>query len=303
MLLAYAAPEPPPVPGCMCGCGPAGGAVMQTVEGSTLDAPPAARRWLKHALLALAVLVPLAPVAIGAVLLSTAAPRTAPAAVLHPLSQARSPLVVRPPVTVVHAPPGTSTVAALRHPTSLRAAPGGPTLAPLPVRTEFGSPTVLLVRRRRPGWLGVVSPLAGNHRLGWIPAGSASLSRITWKLEVSLSQRRLTVVHRGRPVARYAVAIGAPGAPTPTGYFAVTDRLVTGDPSGPYGCCIIALSAKAPHAIQGWGGGNRIAIHSTPETWTIGQAVSHGCLRLTLAQGHWLIAHVPLGTPAIIRSE
>jgi lipoprotein-anchoring transpeptidase ErfK/SrfK len=104
----------------------------------------------------------------------------------------------------------------------------------------------------------------------------------------------------GRIVARYKVAIGAPASPTPTGRFAVTDRLKTGDPSGPYGCCIVALSAKAPHAIQGWNGGDRIAIHSTPETWSIGQAISHGCLRLTLAQGRWLLAHIPLGTPTLI---
>ena len=72
--------------------------------------------------------------------------------------------------------------------------------------------------------------------------------------------------------------------------------------AGPYGCCILALSAKAPHVIQDWSGGDRIAIHSTPETETIGEAVSHGCVRLTLAEGQWLINHIPLGTPAVITS-
>jgi lipoprotein-anchoring transpeptidase ErfK/SrfK len=28
--------------------------------------------------------------------------------------------------------------------------------------------------------------------------------------------------------------------------------------------------------------------------------VSHGCVRLTIAEGRWLMAHVPLGTPTII---
>jgi lipoprotein-anchoring transpeptidase ErfK/SrfK len=117
---------------------------------------------------------------------------------------------------------------------------------------------------------------------------------------VSLSARRLTVLNGGKVVKRYTVAIGRPAAPTPTGRFAVTDRLATGDPSGPYGCCILALSARSPHAIQGWNGGNRIAIHSTPEVSSIGQPVSHGCLRLTLAEGRWLLGHVPLGTPTLI---
>ena len=63
---------------------------------------------------------------------------------------------------------------------------------------------------------------------------------------------------------------------------------------------MLALSAESPHAIQGWNGGDRIAIHSTPETSSIGLPVSHGCLRLTLAEGRWLMAHVPLGTPTLI---
>ena len=110
------------------------------------------------------------------------------------------------------------------------------------------------------------------------------------------------MIHRNRVLKRFTIAIGRPTAPTPTGYFQVTDRLDTHDPTGPYGCCILALSAEAPHAIQGWDGGNRIAIHSTPETSSIGLPVSHGCMRLTLPEGQWLIDHVPLGTPTIIRS-
>jgi lipoprotein-anchoring transpeptidase ErfK/SrfK len=158
------------------------------------------------------------------------------------------------------------------------------------------------VARRSGRWLGVVAPQAGNNHVGWIHASAASLSRVTWELRVSLSARKVTVLDHGRIVQRYAVAIGAPEAPTPTGRFAVTDRLLTGNPAGPYGCCILALSATAPHAIQGWSGGNRIAIHSTPEASTIGEAVSHGCLRLTLAEGRWLVNHVPLGTPTVISS-
>jgi lipoprotein-anchoring transpeptidase ErfK/SrfK len=136
--------------------------------------------------------------------------------------------------------------------------------------------------------------------VGWIPAASASLDRVTWELDVSLSARRLTVLNRGRVLARYRVAVGSPQAPTPTGRFAVTDRLLTGDPAGPYGCCILALSAHSPHAIQGWTGGDRIAIHSTPDAASIGEAASHGCVRVTLAEGRWLIGHVPLGTPTLV---
>jgi lipoprotein-anchoring transpeptidase ErfK/SrfK len=145
-----------------------------------------------------------------------------------------------------------------------------------------------------------VSPEAGNGRLGWIPRTATRLERVDWQLRVSLAARQLVVRQAGQVLHRYTVAVGRPDAPTPTGHFAVTDRLRTGDPAGPYGCCILALSARAPHTIQGWSGGDRIAIHSTPETSTIGQAVSHGCVRLTLAEGQWLLDHIPLGTPVVI---
>jgi lipoprotein-anchoring transpeptidase ErfK/SrfK len=200
-------------------------------------------------------------------------------------------------------PPGHGAlVARIVHATTLRVKPSGHVVARLPKHTEFNSPEALWVVRRSGTWLGVISTLAGNGRVAWIPRSATSLTRVSWEIHVSLSARRVMVLHAGKIVQRYTVAIGAPGSPTPTGRFAVTDRLSTGNPNGPYGCCILALSARSPHAIQGWGGGNRIAIHSTPETSSIGRAASHGCLRLTLAEGKWLLDHIPLGTPAIIRA-
>lgn len=194
-------------------------------------------------------------------------------------------------------PPGSGAlVADVLAPTAIRAAPNGRLLARIGTRDGFGSPEVLAVVRVRPRWLGVLSPFAGNGRIGWITRGGAVLYRVPYHLEVSLSARTLTVLHEGRVVKRYTVGIGAPWAPTPSGRFAVTDRLTTGNPGGPYGCCILALSATAPHAIPGWSGGNRIAIHATPDTETIGQPDSHGCLHVTDAEARWLVLHVPLGT-------
>jgi hypothetical protein len=192
-------------------------------------------------------------------------------------------------------------IASLERRTTMRASPGGHPIANLGLRTQYNSPQVMWVERISGGWLGVASPLAGNGHLGWIRRSVATLYRDPWKLRVSLAPRHVSVFHRGRQVESYSIAIGRPTAPTPAGDFAVTDRLLTGDPSGPYGCCILATSALAPHAISGWDGGNRIAIHSTPETSSIGLPVSHGCMRLTLAEGQWLIDHIPLGTPVIVR--
>jgi lipoprotein-anchoring transpeptidase ErfK/SrfK len=231
---------------------------------------------------------------------ASAAPATAPAA---PAPAAPAP--ARPKPSLPEVPGGSGTlVATVLHPTNLLASPGGHVrIARLSTRTQFGSPEMLWVVTHVPGWLGVMTPDAGNNRVGWIAQNATALSRVSWELKVSLAARRLTVLHHGKVIVQYTVAIGAPASPTPTGRFAVTDRIVTNDPNGPYGCCILALSAHAPHALQGWVGGTRIAIHSTPESASIGEATSHGCVRLTLPEGRWLLAHIPLGTPTLINSS
>jgi lipoprotein-anchoring transpeptidase ErfK/SrfK len=255
----------------------------------------------RSALLSLFVaLIPLAPIVAGFVITSGARPAAAAvSARLSPVNAAAPAVPAKAPGSTL--PPGRgSLVAILRHPTTMRASAGGRGLARVGTHTDFGSPQALWVLRRTAGWLGVVSPAAGNGRLGWIRESTTELTRVNWELKVSLAARQLTVLEDGKTIQRYTIAVGRPTAPTPTGRFAVTDRLLTHDPAGPYGCCILALSAVAPHAIQGWNGGNRIAIHSTPETSSIGLPVSHGCLRLTLAEGRWLMAHIPLGTPTLI---
>lgn len=263
---------------------------------------PRAHR-LRPWLAAIAAVVPLVPIAIAVSLSGGSAAAPAATAVSSPFTPVTAPKPTPTPAPRTLIPAGWGQpVALLQRPAVLRRSPGGRSYGRLGVRTGFGSAQVLLVVRLSGRWLGVLSPLAGNGRIGWVPAAAASLSRVQWHLELSLSRRELTVSQRGHTVERYRVAIGAPASPTPTGRFAVTDRLRTGDPTGPYGCCILALSAQSPHAIQGWSGGNRIAIHSTPETSSIGLPVSHGCIRLTLAEGRWLLRHIPLGTPTSIRT-
>jgi lipoprotein-anchoring transpeptidase ErfK/SrfK len=191
-------------------------------------------------------------------------------------------------------------VASVARRTWMRASPGGKVLDRVGPRTQFGSPDVLLVVKVSPGWLGVLSELAGNGRVGWVPRAAVSLARNPYLLRASLSAKNLVVVANGRVLARYPIGIGASWAPTPVGEFAVTDRIVTGQQDGPYGCCIVALTATAPHAIPGWTGGNRIAIHATADTASIGQPDSHGCLRVAAANATWLVRNVPDGTPVTI---
>jgi lipoprotein-anchoring transpeptidase ErfK/SrfK len=103
-------------------------------------------------------------------------------------------------------------------------------------------------------------------------------------------------------VARFPVAVGGSATPTPTGRFAVTDKLLTGNTASPYGCCIIALSARQTRTPQGWGGGDRVAIHTTDKPGTIGSAASLGCLRAPEDAMRRILRAVPLGTVVTIRA-
>jgi hypothetical protein len=184
--------------------------------------------------------------------------------------------------------------------TALRARPGGRVLARLPRRTEFGSAQILAVAHRGDRWLAVRTPALGNGRVGWVSADDARLLHEPWTLEVDLSQRRLTARHEGRRRFAIPVAIGARGTPTPTGRYGVTDRLAMSGTT--YGCCALALSGHQPNIPQGWGGGDRIAIHGTTATGSIGTPVSHGCLRASESGMRRLMAVIPLGTTVRIHA-
>lgn len=170
-------------------------------------------------------------------------------------------------------------------------------------RTEFRSAAILPVVAQRDGWLGVISRELPNGRIGWIAANAGLVAyRSQWSVVASLSKREVVVRRSGRVVQRFPVAIGTPSTPTPTGRFAVTDKLLTEDPSSPYGCCILALSAHQPSTPQGWGGGNRVAIHATSLPETIGTAASLGCLRAPAEEARRLVRSIPLGTIVTIRA-
>lgn len=202
------------------------------------------------------------------------------------------------PAPVVRAPFG----AQLHRRTLLRASPGGGVVAALGIRTGYLSERVLSVVARRGRWLGVLSDHLPNSRVGWIPAESATLLHEPYTLHVDLSRRRLVVRHERRVVRRITVAIGRPGNTTPTGRFAVTDRLRITGPRGPYGCCALALTGRQPNVPQGWTGSDRIAIHGTTNEATLGAPASSGCLRAAERDMLWLLERIPDGAPVRIRA-
>jgi lipoprotein-anchoring transpeptidase ErfK/SrfK len=186
--------------------------------------------------------------------------------------------------------------------TRLRATPGGRKLMWVGPRTEFDSPRVLSVTARRGGWLRVLASERPNGRPAWIRASLVRLSGTDFSIHVDRSARRLTLRHGRHALTSVPVAVGRPGTETPTGRFAVTDKLHPDDPASPYGCCLLALSGHQTKLIAGWPGGDRLAIHATPSLWTVGKAASLGCMRGRGADVRRLMRKVPAGTPVFIRA-
>ena len=187
---------------------------------------------------------------------------------------------------------------------ALRNRPFGRVVERVGSRTPFGSPRALaVVRTRGSRWLGVSDPALGNNRLGWLDARAGGLryARTALELDVDLSSRTLVVWRDDTAVRRLSIGVGRPGSATPTGRFAVTDKLDGPAYSAYYGCCILALSATQPDLPAGWTGGNRIAIHGTLSSNDFGRAVSAGCLHARDTDLRYLMRSVPLGTPVVIR--
>jgi hypothetical protein len=190
------------------------------------------------------------------------------------------------------------------HALALRSRPFGPVLARVGSRTPFGSQRALGVVATRHGrWLAVTDAVVGNNRVVWVDAKSGGLryTRTRLELDVDLSTRTLTVRRNGAAVRRLSIGVGRAGSPTPTGTFAVTDKLNGGAYSAAYGCCILSLSATQPNLPAGWTGGNRIAIHGTLSASDFGRAVSAGCVHASDSDLRYLMRTAPLGTPVVIR--
>jgi hypothetical protein len=190
----------------------------------------------------------------------------------------------------------------VRGPTTLYREPAGQPRIRLAGRTEWDSPRVFGVLRRRGDWLAVQAPELRNGELAWLPAERARVDCVRWSLHADLSKRLIYVRKDGHTVRKLTVATGSSRHPTPQGRFSVTDKLRVSDGSSPYGCCVLALSGHQTRLPATWSGGDRLAVHATTDLFSIGRPVSLGCMRTDPRRARWLIETIPLGAPIFIRS-
>lgn len=167
-------------------------------------------------------------------------------------------------------------------------------------RTGFGSARVLLVEQLAGDWIEVRLSQRPNESVGWVRADNVTVERLEVVVSVDLAQRQLTVFDHGSVVEVQPIAIGSAENPTPTGTFFVTDKLYTADAAGAYGPYAIGLSAYSETLTEFAGGNGQIGIHGTNDPTSIGQPVSHGCIRLPNEIISVLASDLPLGTMVII---
>ena len=147
-------------------------------------------------------------------------------------------------------------------------------------------------------WYRVKLPMRPNgSRLR--EAAAVAVAKVTARIEVDLSARELRFFKRGRRVLRTPVAVGSSSTPTPTGRFYVNQRILTTDPSGPFGPGALGISAFSD-VLTGWAQGGPIGIHGTNADWSIGHAVSNGCIRVPNATLKRPVRTTPGGTPVVI---
>jgi hypothetical protein len=164
----------------------------------------------------------------------------------------------------------------------------------------FGVLGARVDRACSPAWYRVQLPIAPNGTTAWVRASAVSIYAVSSRIVVDLTARRLAAYRGSRVVLRAPVAIGASQTPTPTGRFFVNERFVLSDPNGPFGVAALGISAHST-VLHDWVQGGPIALHGTNESATIGDAVSHGCIRLANDVMRRLLALAPAGTPVLIR--
>lgn len=180
-----------------------------------------------------------------------------------------------------------------------------------PVKGRFGKvnanqyPSVFLVRDTRQvagvTWYQVWLPIRPNESRGWIKEGGVAIYTTSAKIEIDLSARKLTVTRRGEVLGTFPIAVGTAQLPTPNGIFYVNQKLRPSTPGGPFGVLAIGISAfQMKLAASAWAQGGPVAIHGTNQDQLIGQAVSHGCIRMHNADVLKVNDWVPTGSPVVI---
>jgi lipoprotein-anchoring transpeptidase ErfK/SrfK len=168
-------------------------------------------------------------------------------------------------------------------------------------RPDYRWQEILAVGRRvgadGKAWYHISVPMRPNGTYGWIPASTVSLSPTKGQIVVDRGRRTIDLYWDGRHVYHAIVAIGAPGMETPVGHYYVAARFVPDDSF----LGVFAVETSAYSRLTEWPGGGVVGIHGTSMPQLLGQAVSHGCVRVANSTALVLRKYAQLGTPIWIK--
>lgn len=206
-----------------------------------------------------------------------------------------------------HVPASQAMAQVMRAHTAYRSpSTSSPRVASIPAQTPItGEDTTLPVIGRATDhggqrWLKVMLPGRPNGLTGWIVEDGTRELLTGWHIYVSLSARRLWTYLNGRMWRTFSADIGNPSTPTPTGNFFVEETVImpSADAGGPFA---LALSARSDVLHEFDGGPGQIAIHGRNFIGgPLGEAQSHGCVRLATPAITWLANRIGPGTPVTI---
>jgi lipoprotein-anchoring transpeptidase ErfK/SrfK len=108
-------------------------------------------------------------------------------------------------------------------------------------------------------------------------------------------------------VKSYTVAVGAVGFDTPAGLYHIQNKAVDptwtvphSDWAGDLAGKVVPPGPDNPLKARWMGIFDGAGIHGTDETYSLGHAASHGCLRMAIPDVIELYDQVPVGTPIYI---
>lgn len=124
------------------------------------------------------------------------------------------------------------------------------------------------------------------------------------KVVIKLNQRRVYLYQNQQLKTSYPIAVGREGWETPVGKYQVIEMISQPAWEHPFTGEIIPPGPDNPLGERWIGfwtdGKNYIGFHGTPNTETVGQAASHGCIRMFNQDVLALFEIVNIGTPVIV---
>ena len=166
--------------------------------------------------------------------------------------------------------------------------------------TEIGVPVTFLVKKQKAGWYLALLPVRPNGTTGWIKSSEVKTTRHEYRIEISLSQHRVTVFNRDGVFLSEPVGIGKGPTPTPIGTFYTKELLKPPNPDTAYGAYAYGLSGYSNVLTDFADGDGVVGLHGTNDPAALGKDVSHGCIRMSNAGITRLAKTLPLGVPVII---